>query len=65
MLVTHGPGFSGFCASLHAEHPELGITVLRVPPSAEGLRLARKFAAAEPGRFRELVIDPAAGPGQP
>lgn len=62
VLVTHGPGFSGFCASLHAEHPELGITVLRVPPNAEGLRLARKFAAAEPGRFRELVIDPDAGP---
>ena len=62
VLVTHGPGFSGFCASLHAEHPELGITVLRVPSSAEGLRLARKFAAAEPGRLREFVIGPDDGP---
>ena len=35
VLITHGPGFTGFCASLHAEHPELGITVLRVPESAE------------------------------
>ena len=59
VVVTHGPGFTGFCASLHAEHPELGITVLRVPESADGLRAARRFAAAEPGRFRELVIDTA------
>ena len=62
VLITHGAGFSGFCASLHAEHPELGITVLRVPESADGLRAARRFAAAEPGRFRELVIDTAASP---
>ena len=62
VLVTHGPGFTGFCASLHAEHPELGITVLRVPQSAEGLRAARRFAAAEPGTFRELVIDTAGHP---
>ncbi len=59
VVVTHGPGFTGFCASLHAEHPELGITVLQVPESADGLRAARRFAAAEPGRFRELVIDTA------
>jgi enediyne polyketide synthase len=57
VLIAHGPGFTGFCASLHAEHPELGITVLRVPESADGLRAARRFAAAEPGRFREIVID--------
>jgi len=59
VLVTHGPGFSGFCATLHAEHPELGVTVLRVPPSASGLRAARKLAGAEPGRFSDLVIDDA------
>jgi enediyne polyketide synthase len=57
VMITHGPGFSGFLASLHAEHPRLGVTVLRVPESAEGLRAARQFAVAEPGRFRELVID--------
>ena len=64
VLITHGPGFTGFCASLHAEHPELGITVLRVPESADGLRAARRFAAAEPGRFREIVIDSAGDPHQ-
>ncbi|HEV2244593.1 MAG TPA: KR domain-containing protein, partial [Streptosporangiaceae bacterium] len=63
-LITHGPGFTGFCASLHAEHPGLGITVLRVPESADGLRAARRFAAAEPGRFREIVIDSAGNPHQ-
>jgi enediyne polyketide synthase len=62
VLITHGPGFTGFCASLHAEHPELGITVLRVPESADGLRAARRFAAAVPGTFRELVIDEDAKP---
>ena len=36
-----------------------GITVLRVPESADGLRAARRFATAEPGAFRELVIDTA------
>jgi enediyne polyketide synthase len=59
VVVTNSPGFTGFCASLYAEHPELGITVLRVPESADGLRAARRFATAEPGRFRELVIDTA------
>jgi enediyne polyketide synthase len=62
VLITHGPGFTGFCASLHAEHPELGITVLRVPESADGLRAAKRFAAAVPGTFRELVIDDAGNP---
>jgi enediyne polyketide synthase len=64
VLITHGPGFTGFCASLHAEHPELGITVLRVPESADGLRAARRFAVAEPGMFRELVIDDAGNPNE-
>jgi enediyne polyketide synthase len=64
LMITHGPGFTGFCASLHAEHPELGITLLRVPESADGLRAARRYAAAEPGRFTELVIDTAGRPHQ-
>ncbi|HTZ26865.1 MAG TPA: SDR family NAD(P)-dependent oxidoreductase [Streptosporangiaceae bacterium] len=64
VLITHGPGFTGFCASLHAEHPEMGITVLRVPDSAEGLRAAQRFAAAEPGTFRELLIDDADHPNE-
>jgi enediyne polyketide synthase len=64
VLITHGPGFTGFCASLHAEHPEMGITVLRIPESAEGLRAAQRFAAAEPGTFRELLIDDAGHPSE-
>jgi enediyne polyketide synthase len=65
VVITHGPGMPGFWASLHAEHPSLGITVLRVPASAEGLRKARRYAAAEPGEFRELVIDTAGRPREP
>ena len=55
-MVTHSPGLTGLFASLHAEQPELGITVLRVPATPDGPRPARRFATAEPGPFRELVI---------
>lgn len=54
--IATGPGLTGFLATVHAEHPELGITVLRVPATAAGLAAARPFAAAQPGEFRELVI---------
>ncbi len=59
VVITHGTGLAGFWATLHAEHPSLGITVLRAPASADGLRAASGFAAAVPGEFRELVIDTA------
>jgi hypothetical protein len=65
VVITHGPGFTGFFASLHAEHPGLGVTVLRVPDSAGGLRSAEPYAVTEPGRFRELVIDVAGQPHEP
>jgi enediyne polyketide synthase len=56
VVITTGPGLTGFFASLHAEQPALGITILRVPPTPGGLRSARRYATAEPGQFRELVI---------
>ncbi|MET7534333.1 SDR family NAD(P)-dependent oxidoreductase [Streptomyces goshikiensis] len=56
VLVTHGSGLSGFAGSLHQEHPELGITVLRVPPTEAGLATAAAVAGAEPGVLRELVV---------
>ena len=65
VVVTHGPGFTGFYASLHAEYPNLGITVLRVPESTDGLRAAQRLAAVQPGRFSELVIDVAGRPNEP
>ncbi len=43
LVISHGAGFTGFWASLHAEHPALGITLLRVPPS--GRRAAGRAAA--------------------
>ncbi|GGP92468.1 type I polyketide synthase [Streptomyces melanogenes] len=56
VLVTHGSGLSGFAGSLHQEHPELGITVLRVPQTDTGLERAAVVAAAEPGVLRELIV---------
>ena len=59
VVISNGPGFTGFFASLHAEQPSLGITLLRVRPGAAGLRAARRYAAAAAGQFRELSIDAA------
>ena len=58
VVITTGKGLTGLFASLHAEQPALGITVLHVPATADGPRLARPYARAEPGQFRELVIAP-------
>ncbi len=65
VVISDGPGFTGFWASLHAEHPSLGITLLRVTQGAEGLRAARPYAAAAPGQFCELSIDGAGQPFEP
>jgi enediyne polyketide synthase len=65
VVITPRFGLAGFCASLHAEHPSLGITLLRTADSAEGLLAARRFAATEPGQFRELVLDEAEAPLEP
>jgi enediyne polyketide synthase len=55
-VISPGPGLNGFWASLHAENPELGITLLRADgPDAFPAALA--VASAEPGVFRELDID--------
>jgi enediyne polyketide synthase len=56
VVVTPEPGLAGFCASLAAEHPGLGVTLLRAEPTPAGLRAARRFATAEPGCVRELVV---------
>ena len=56
VVITTSPGLTGFFATLHAEQPGLGITLLRVPATADGLRAARCYARAEPGEFRELII---------
>ncbi|HEV7452506.1 MAG TPA: SDR family NAD(P)-dependent oxidoreductase [Pseudonocardiaceae bacterium] len=65
VAVTHRPGLSGFLRSLWQEHPEVGITLLRVPPTADGLRHSARYAAAEPGCWRELVLDANGRPSQP
>jgi enediyne polyketide synthase len=57
VAVTHGSALSGFLRALRLEHPEVGITLLRVPATAEGLRAAVRYAAVQPGGWRELVLD--------
>ena len=49
VVVTTSPDFTGFFAGLHAEHPRLGITVLRVP-GEDGVALAPKYAHATAGQ---------------
>ena len=65
VVITPAAGLAGFCASLHAEHPSLGITLIRTADSMDGLLAAQRFAATEPGRFRELVLDGRGEPREP
>lgn len=58
VVLTTGTGFAGFFATLHAEHPSVGVTVLHVPPDATSPAAIMPLAAAVPGQFRELVIGP-------
>ncbi|GAA1024783.1 MULTISPECIES: type I polyketide synthase [Amycolatopsis] len=52
VVVTHDCAISGFFRSLHQEHPEIGITLARIPVHATDFSALH----AEPGRFRELVL---------
>ena len=65
VVITPGAGLAGFCASLHAEHPSLGITLIRTANSMAGLLAAQRYAAAEEGQFRELVLDTKGEPREP
>ncbi len=65
VMITPAAGLAGFCASLHAEHPSLGITLIRTANSMAGLLAAQRYAAAEAGQFRELVLDSRGEPREP
>src|SRR5215831_10685978 len=51
VVVTTDTGFTGFFATLHAEHPSIGITVLRVSSDAANPATIAPFATAAPGQF--------------
>src|SRR5262249_31089168 len=55
--MSQGPALAGVWATLHAEHPGIGITAIRAPLTPAGLTAARRVAATTPGQFRELIID--------
>jgi enediyne polyketide synthase len=56
VVVAHDAALRGFLRSLHHEHPRLGITLLRVPSTVDGLRAASRNATVEPGAWREHVL---------
>jgi enediyne polyketide synthase len=55
VVVTTSQDYTGFFAGLQAEHPSIGVTILRIP-DAESLTLTPKFAVAQAGQFRELML---------
>jgi hypothetical protein len=57
VVLTTSAQFTGFFAGLHAEHPSIGVTVLRVPADGVSAEAIRQFAIADVGQFRELVLD--------
>lgn len=65
VVLTTGASFTGFFASLHAEHPSIGITIVRMPDAAVSPAAVVPFASAEPGNFRELVLGPAGTASEP
>ena len=65
VVLTTNCAFTGFFASLHAEHPSIGITVLRVAVAVISPAAILPFAAAEPGQFRELIFGPAGAISEP
>ena len=64
VAISPDPGLAGLWASLHAEHPALGITAIRAPLTPEGIAAASKLGT-EPGRYRELVVTPEGGLAEP
>ncbi len=65
VVITPAAGLEGFCAGLHAEHPSLGLTLIRTADSMSGLIAAQRFAATEPGQFRQVVLDASGEPQRP
>jgi enediyne polyketide synthase len=65
VAVTHRPGLSGFLRAFRQEHPDVGITLLQVPATPDGLRHAARYSAVEQRRWRELVVDANGCPCEP
>ena len=65
VVLTTSSGFTGFFASLHAEHPSIGITMLRVAVEVISPAAVLPYAAAEPGQFRELIFGPSGAISEP
>ena len=55
VAVSPDPGLTGLWATLHAEHPTLGVTAVRAPLTRAGIQAASRLGA-EPGSYTELVV---------
>ena len=65
VVISRGGALAGFCRSLHAEHPGLGVTLLRVRESPDSLWSARPHATADPGVYREIILTDGNQPAVP
>jgi enediyne polyketide synthase len=65
VLVATEHSVTGLGASLRAEEPALGVTVIKAAPTLAGLAAAKRFSAATPGVFREVVLDDPGGAVEP
>ncbi|HEY5986982.1 MAG TPA: KR domain-containing protein, partial [Streptosporangiaceae bacterium] len=65
VLIATEHSVTGFGASLRAEHPALGVTVIKTAPTLAGLEAAKRFAVAAPGGFREVALDGSGGAAEP
>ncbi len=65
VAITHSSALSGFLRSLRQEHPDVGVTLLRVPANVEALRVAARHATVEPASWRELVLDEQGAASEP
>ncbi|RKT54573.1 type I polyketide synthase [Saccharothrix australiensis] len=61
VVTAHDTAASGFLRSLCLEHPEIGITLVRLPAG----RSDAPPCHAEPGRWRELVVDGSGSVSEP
>jgi enediyne polyketide synthase len=65
VVLTTSAEFTGFFASLHAEHPSIGVTVVRLPADPISPDAIIQYASAELGQFRELIIAPTGAASEP
>ncbi|HSR85832.1 MAG TPA: KR domain-containing protein, partial [Streptosporangiaceae bacterium] len=65
VVVTTSAQFTGFFASVHADHPATGVTIIRVPAEGASADAIHANADAAAGQFRQVVLDSAGQAREP